>query len=117
MTKVTTYLYTFIDEETGEFGDIVAPNESAARLALGGDWILPERCPLFAQPSGVGGWDKIVKQAQAEAAAAFDAMRAAAPKPGTMTTPDAFKDFNESNEKYEKAKARVTRLLKMSVAA
>ena len=41
MVKITTFLYTLVDEETGELADIAAPNESAARLWLGGDWIYP----------------------------------------------------------------------------
>ena len=59
----------------------------------------------------------MVREAQAEAAKAFDAMTAAAPKPGTMTTPETLKAYDEAGAKYEKAKARVTRLLKMSINA
>jgi hypothetical protein len=117
MPKPTTFLFTFVDEATGEFADITAPNESAARLWLGGDWIFADRCPMFAQPSEVGDWEKIVRQAQAEAAAAFEAMNNAAPKLGTMTAPEALMVYNEAGAKYEKAKARVTKLLKMSVTA
>ena len=39
MVKITTFLYTLVDEETGELADIAAPDKSAARLWLGGDWI------------------------------------------------------------------------------
>jgi GxxExxY protein len=62
-----------------QFADITAPNESAARLWLGGDWILADRCPLFGHPAEVGNWDGVVRDAQAQAAKAFDAMM---PKPG-----------------------------------
>jgi hypothetical protein len=67
MVKITTFLYTLVDEETGELADIAAPNESAARLWLGGDWILPDRCPLFAGPAEVADWDRVVKEAQSDA--------------------------------------------------
>jgi hypothetical protein len=117
MTKVTTFLYTFVDEATGEFADITAPNESAARLWRGGDWILGGKCPLFGQPAEVGNWDGVVKDAQAEAAKAFGAMNAAMPKPGTITTPEALKAFNNATVDYERKKARVTKLLTMSVSA
>jgi hypothetical protein len=117
MSKVTTFLYTFVDEETGELADITAPNESAARLWLGGDWILAGRCPLFSQPAEVGRWDGVVKEAQVEAAKAFDAMNAARPKPGTMTTAESLKAFNDATADYERKKARVTKLVNISVRA
>ena len=63
MTKVVTSLYTFLDEETGVIADTVAPNESAARLSLGGDWILSHRCPLFSPPVDVGEWHDVVEKA------------------------------------------------------
>jgi len=117
MTKITTFLYTFVDEETGELADITAPNESAARLWLGGDWILADRCPLFSQPAEVGKWDGVVKEAQVDAAKAFDAMNAAMPKPGTMATPESLKTFSDATTDYERKKARVTRLLNVSINA
>ncbi len=115
MTKVITFLYTFLDEETGVLADIVAPNESAARLSLGDDWILADRCPLFSPPVEVDKWDGVVKKAQDEAAGAFEAMNAARPGPGTMTTPESLKAFSDATAVYERKKARVTKLLNMSV--
>ena len=114
---VTTFLYTFVDEETGEFADITAPNESAARLWLGGDWILASRCPLFGQPAEVGKWDRVIKDAQAEATKAFEVMNTSRPKPGAMTTPEALKALNDAEADYERKRDRVTKLLKMSVVA
>jgi hypothetical protein len=116
MSKITTILFTFVDEETGEFADITAPNEAAARLWLGGDWILPDRCPLFAAPADVGDWDRVVKEAQAEAQQAFAAMNAARPKSGAMTTPQALEAFEEAAE-HERKRARVTKLIEMSLAS
>ena len=36
-------LFTFEDQETGELRSIIAPNEAAARLQLGGIWVDVER--------------------------------------------------------------------------
>jgi hypothetical protein len=120
MAKVTTFLYTFIDEETGEFDDIAAPNESAARLWLGGKWILDGRCPLFSRAAEVGEWEGVVNEAQVEAANALDAMNTSMPKPGmpgTMTTTESFKSFNDAKADYERRKARVSKLVKMMLHA
>jgi hypothetical protein len=116
MTKPVTYLYTFIDNETGELADILAPNESAARLWLAGDWILPGRCPLFAPPANVGGWDKVIKDAQAEAAEAFEAMNAARPRPG-RTTPEALRAHADASVRHRCKRDRVTKLINMTVNA
>ncbi|MBX9842655.1 MAG: hypothetical protein K2Z80_12700 [Xanthobacteraceae bacterium] len=115
--NTTALLFTFIDDESGELADIVAPNEAAARLWLGGEWILPDRCPLFAPPAAVGDWDRVVKDAQAEASQAFADMNAARPKRGTMASMEEVKAFNEATATYELKKARVTKLVGMSVAA
>jgi hypothetical protein len=117
MSQVTTFLYTFVDEQTGEFADITAPNESAARLWLGRDWILADRCPLFSPPAEVGKWNDVVKEAQTQAEEAFAAMNAARPKPGAMTTPEALNALNNASADYERKKTRVTKLLNMSVTA
>jgi hypothetical protein len=113
MTEPVTYLYTFTDEETGELADILAPNESAARLWLGGDWMHADRCPLFAPPSAVGDWRKIVKEAQGEAAKALAAMKAA--QPAGMTTPEALAAYNDAVVDHERKAARATKLIKMSI--
>lgn len=115
MTKVETFLYTFVDEQTGELGDIMAPNESAARLWLGGDWIFSDRCPALAPPAGVGDWDLVVEDAQADAAAAKAVMMAAQPR-GTAT-PEALRAFSEAVADHDRKRARVTKLIEMSVAA
>ncbi len=115
MNEVTTFLYTFLDEETGVLADIIAPNESAARLSLGDDWILAERCPLFSTPAEVGKWNDVVLEAQIARDEAFKAMNAARPRPGTMTTPESLKAFDDAKTEYERKKARVTKLLNMSV--
>jgi hypothetical protein len=116
MSKITTFLYTLVDEETGELADIAAPNESAARLWLGGGWILPERCPLFAAPAEVADWDRVVKEAQSDADLAFANMNAARPKPGSITTTQVLQTFNEATAEFDRKKARVAKLLKISAA-
>lgn len=44
-------------------------------------------------------------------------MNAAMPKSGTMTTTEALEAFNVAEVDYERKKARVTKLLAMSVSA
>jgi hypothetical protein len=114
MTKIKGFLYTFIDEESGELDDIVAPNEQTARLHLGDDWIDASRCPLFSPPVDVGKWDSVVWDAHVDAGSAFDAMNAARPMSGSTTSPEALNAFNEATANHARKKARLTRLLKMS---
>lgn len=44
-------------------------------------------------------------------------MNAARPKSGTMTTTEALETFNVADADYERKKARVTKLLAISVSA
>lgn len=115
MTQVETFLYTFIDEETGEFADMLAPNESAARLWLGDQWMFSERCPLFAPPPGVGDWDALFRGAQAEADAARAAMMAA--RPEAKATMEQMVAYEAACAVYDRKAARLSRLSEMSIAA
>ena len=57
--------------------------------------------------------DKITRFASSVRLAIFVAVS----KPCTTTTPEALKAFNDATADYERKKARVTKLLKMSVSA
>jgi hypothetical protein len=114
---VTAFLFTFEDQNTGELADTIAPNEAAARLQLGGDWVDVERAPLWAPPSEIGDMAKIIQQAQDEERAAHAAAQAANPMgKGRFTTPEALKKFSDAEAAHAKALARVRALLKLSAS-
>jgi hypothetical protein len=115
MTKAETFLFTFIDGETGERADQLAPNEPAARLWLGDQWMFSDRCPLFAPPASVMRWDLIINDAQAEADKAKAAMMAAQPKP--MAAKDEWTAYHAAGADYDRKSARATMLARMSIEA
>jgi hypothetical protein len=115
MTKVETLHFTFIDEETDDFADQVAPDESTARLWLGDQWIFSDRCPLLAPPASVGDWDALLRGAQAKADAARAAMMAA--RPGAKATMEQMIAYEAACAVYDRKAARLSRLNEMSVAA
>jgi hypothetical protein len=70
------FLFTFEDQRTGDLADTIAPNEAAARLRLGGDWIDVKRAPLWAQPSEVGDLPRIIQEALEDELVAHAAVHA-----------------------------------------
>ena len=72
-------LFTFEDQETGELRSVIAANEAAARLQLGGIWTDVERTNAFA-PCEIDGLPTLFREAQAAEEAAVRAMKEANPK-------------------------------------
>jgi hypothetical protein len=114
---MTALLFTFEDQNTGQLADIIAANESAARLRLGGIWINPERAPLWTSPSEIRDLPRVIKMAQEDERAAHTAL-VAANRMGKQrfTTPEALQRFNDAEETHRKAQARVRALIRISTA-
>ena len=95
------------NQDTGELVDVVAVNEAAARLRLGGDWIDAERAPLWAAPSEIADFPRIIEEAQTQERAAHEAVLAANPMgKGRFTTAEELAKFTEAQKAHEKAQAR-----------
>ncbi len=110
-------LFTFQNQNTGEFADILAPNESAARLWLGGDWMHRDIAPLWASCE-VGGTSTIIGEAQRQEREAHAAMVAANPiGKERFTTSEALAKLREAEMAHRKTKARVEALIKISADA
>jgi hypothetical protein len=84
-------LFTFEDLETGELRWVIAANEAAARLQLGGIWTDIE--------------------------AARQEMMAANPMGRGITTPEALAKFTAAQEKHSKLQARREELMRLMIAA
>jgi len=114
---MTAFLFTFEDQTTGELADTIAPNEAAARLRLGGDWVNVERAPLWARPSEVGDLPRIIQEALHEERAAHAAVQAANPMgKDRFTSPEALKEFTDAQEAHRRAQARRRALIEMSLS-
>jgi hypothetical protein len=108
-------LYTFVDNETGEFADESAPNEEAARLWLGDKWMFADQCPLLASPAAVGDWGALIKRAQGEVDAARAAMMSA--QPGTNASMEELVAYQALCDIFDRKAARLSTFNEMSVAA
>jgi hypothetical protein len=84
-------LFTFEDLETGELRWVIAANEAAARLQLGGIWTDIE--------------------------AARQEMKPANPMGRGITTPEALAKFTAAQEKHSKLQARREELMRLMIAA
>ena len=109
-------LFTFEDQETGELRWMIAPNEAAARLQLGGIWTDIERTAAF-EPCEVDGLPEIYRQAQAAEEAARQEMMAANPMGRGITTPEALANLTAAQEKHSKLQARREELMRLMIAA
>jgi hypothetical protein len=103
-------LFTFQDQETGNLRSILAPDESAARLALGGVWTQVGRTVAWT-PCEIGGLQALLEEAQAEERAAHAAVLAANPMgKDNFTMPEALAEFTAAKERHRKAQARCSEL-------
>jgi hypothetical protein len=110
-------LFTFEDQESGELRSIIAVNEAAARLQLGGIWADVERTNAF-EPCEIDGLPTIFREAQAAEEAAVRAMEEANPMgKGRFTTSEALADFQAAQEKHRKCQARRKELMRLMITA
>jgi hypothetical protein len=109
-------LFTFEDQETGELRDIIAPNEAAARLQLGGIWIDIERTAAW-QPCEIAGLPEIFREAQAAEETAHREAMAANPMGRGMTTPEKLMALTAAQEKHRKLQARRQALMHLMAVA
>jgi hypothetical protein len=109
-------LFTFEDLETGELRWVIAANEAAARLQLGGIWTDIERTAAF-EPCEVAGLPEIYREAQATEEAARQEMMAANPMGRGITTPEALAKFTAAQDKHSQLHARREELMRLMIAA
>jgi hypothetical protein len=110
-------LFTFEDQESGELRSVIAANEAAARLQLGGIWTDVERTNAFA-PCEIDGLPTLFREAQAAEEAAVCAMKEANPMgKGRFTTPEALANFTAAQQKHRKCQARRKELMYLMIAA
>jgi hypothetical protein len=110
---MTMPFYTFEDQETGELRSIAAPNESAARLSLGGIWTQVERAVAWT-PCNIDGLNRLLEEAQVEEREAHAAVLAANPMgKARFTTPEALAAFTAAQERHRKAQARCSELARL----
>jgi hypothetical protein len=110
-------LFTFEDQETGELRSVIAANEAAARLQLGGIWTDIERAAAWT-PCEIDGLPAIFREAETAEQAAFRAMTEANPMgKGRFTTPEALADFTAAQEKHRKCQVRREELMRLMIAA
>lgn len=110
-------LFTFEDQESGELRSVIAPNEAAARLQLGGIWIDVERTAAW-EPCEITGLAEVLREAEAaEAAAHREAMAANPMGQGRFTTPEALAKFTAAQEKHRKLQAHCQELMRLMNAA
>jgi hypothetical protein len=106
-------LFTFEDQETGELHSIIAANEAAARLQLGGIWTDVERTAAWT-PCDIDKLPAIYREAEADEQAAQRAMMEANPMGKVrFTTPEALAQLTAAQEKYQKRKARREELMRL----
>jgi hypothetical protein len=97
-------LFTFEDQENGELRSVIAANESAARLQLGGSWTDVERTAAWT-PCEIDELPAIYREAEADERAAHRAMMGANPMgKGSVTTPEALADFSAARKGIASAK-------------
>jgi hypothetical protein len=110
-------LFTFEDQETGELRSVLAANEAAARLQLGGSWIDVERAAAWT-PCEIDGLPAIYHEAEADEQVARRGMIDANPMgKGRFTTPGALAQLTAAQERYRKCKARREELTRLMIAA
>jgi hypothetical protein len=110
-------LFTFEDQETGELRSVIAANEAAVRLQLGGSWIAVERTAALT-PCEIDGLPAIYREAEADERAARRAMIEANPMgKGAFTTPEALAQLTAAQKRYRKCKARRAELMRLMIAA
>jgi hypothetical protein len=110
-------LYTFEDLETGDLRSVVAVNEAAARLQLGGIWTDVERAAAWT-PCEIDGLPAIFREAEAAEQAAFRAMNEANPMgKGRFTTPEALANFTAAQKKHRKCQVRRKELMHLMIAS
>jgi hypothetical protein len=110
-------LFTFEDLKTGELRSVIAPNEAAARLQLGGIWTDIERTAAF-EPCEIAGLSEIYRQAQADEEAARQEMMAANPMGQVrFSTPEALAAFTAAQEKHSKLQAWREELMRLMIVA
>jgi hypothetical protein len=110
-------LFTFEDQENGELRSVIAANEAAARLQLGGSWIDVERTAAWT-PCEIDELPAIYREAEADEQAAHRAMTESNPMgKGRFTTPEALADFTAAQEKHRKCRARREELMRLMIAA
>ena len=111
----TNLVFTFEDQATGSSRSILAPNEAAARLLLGGNWIDKERTPGRA-PNRIEDLAELLKEAQAAERAAHQAYLDANPIRRTrIATAEILGRINALAEKQRQAQAWVQELIRISV--
>ena len=109
-------LFTFEDQETGELRSVIAVNEAAARLQLGGSWVDVERTAAWT-PCEIAGLPGIYREAEADEQAAHRAMMEANPMgKARFTTPEALAQLTAAHERYRKCKARREELMRLMIA-
>jgi hypothetical protein len=109
-------LFTFEDQETGELRDIIAPNEAAARLRLGGIWTDIERTAAW-QPCEIAGLPEIFRETQAAEEAAHREAMVANPMGRGGTIQEALNALTAAQEKHRKLQARRQALMHLMAAA
>jgi len=98
-------LFTFEDLGTGDLQSIIAVNEAAARLRLGGTWIDTERTAALA-PCDIANLPRRLEEALAEEMAAHKAVLAANPMGKVrFASTDALAEFSAAETRYAKQKA------------
>jgi hypothetical protein len=111
--RVANLLYTFEDRETGELRTIAAPNQSAARLRLGGIWTDVERTEAWS-PCDIVALREMLSEAQVEEREAHAARLVANPMGKVAyTTAEAIADFAPAEERYRKIGARCSELARL----
>src|SRR6266849_260480 len=108
-------LFTFEDQESGELRSIIAPNEAAARLQLGGIWIDVERTAAW-ERCEIADLPEMFREAQAAEAAAHREEMAANPMMDQrrFTTPEALAKFTAAQEKHRKLQAHRQELTRLT---
>jgi hypothetical protein len=110
-------LFTFEDQESGELRSVIAVNEAAARLQLGGIWTNVERTAAWT-PCEIDGLPATFRDAQATEEAALRVMNEANPMgKGTFTTPEALAYFTAAQEEHRKSQARREELMHLIIVA
>jgi hypothetical protein len=107
-------LFTFEDLETGDLQSIVAVNEAAARLRLGGIWSDAERTAARAS-CDIANLPKRLEEALAEEKAAQEAVLAANPVGKVrFASTDALAEFSAAEARYAKLKAHREQLSRIA---
>lgn len=109
-------LFTFEDLGTGDLRSIIAVNEAAARLRLGGVWIDTGRTAALA-PCAIANLTRRLEEALAEEIAAHNAALAANPMGKVrFASTDALAEFSAAELRYAKLKAHREQLSRIAAS-